>query len=354
MLSSRIVITVLLGSVWMRSAQSQAPVNVKRVPQAAPGQTKSKDIPPLLQQYDFSDQLRTLNDSDSLPVDAKPEFVIPSATGGAVPKDFRPKADVPLTATALEAVRVSERWRGEKNAPSPGSDGRVMYSFGAGLPTVACAPLRVCMIELQAGEKILGEPHIGDSARWNISPAQYGAGDQATAVVILKPQMPGLDTNLLITTDRRAYYLRLISKPEDYVARVAFAYPEDETRKWQQQLAAQQALTKQEKHAAELPPAVVAVEKVNFDYAIRGGDEHIRPVRVFDDGAKTYIQMPAELEHREAPVLLVVGSDGKGEMTNYRVKDQTYIVDRLFDRANLVLGSGKKAQKVEISRGHKQ
>ena len=130
-------------------------------------------------------------------------------------------------------------------------------------------------------------------------------------------------------------YLRLISKPEDYVARVAFAYPEDDTRKWQQQLAAEQALAKQEKHVAEVPPAMITVEKVNFDYTIRGGDEHLRPVR-------------------EAPVLLVVGKDGKGEMTNYRVKDQTYIVDRIFDHANLVLGSGKKAQKVEISRGHNQ
>jgi type IV secretion system protein VirB9 len=99
---------------------------------------------------------------------------------------------------------------------------------------------------------------------------------------------------------------------------------------------------------------MIAVDQMNFDYAIRGGDEHIRPVRVFDDGAKTYIQMPPELQHREAPILLVMGNDGKGEMTNYRVKDQTYIVDRLFDRANLVLGSGKKAQKAEISRGHKQ
>ena len=53
------------------------------------------------------------------------------------------------------------------------------------------------------------------------------------------------------------------------------------------------------------------------------------------------------------PCCSYVGNDGKGEMTNYRVKDQTYIVDRLFDRANLVLGSGKKAQKVEISHGHK-
>lgn len=37
-------------------------------------------------------------------------------------------------------------------------------------------------------------------------------------------------------------------------------------------------------------------------------------------------------------------------MTNYRVRQQTYIVDRLFDRAQLVLGTGKKSQKVEINR----
>jgi type IV secretion system protein VirB9 len=90
---------------------------------------------------------------------------------------------------------------------------------------------------------------------------------------------------------------------------------------------------------------------MNFAYAIKGGDEHIRPLRVFDDGAKTYIQMPAEIQHRDAPALVVLGADGKGEMTNYRVRAQTYIVDRLFDRANLVLGVGKKAQKVEITRG---
>jgi hypothetical protein len=40
-----------------------------------------------------------------------------------------------------------------------------------------------------------------------------------TPIIVLKPQMAGLDTNLLITTDRRAYYLRLISKPQEYVAR---------------------------------------------------------------------------------------------------------------------------------------
>jgi type IV secretion system protein VirB9 len=278
----------------------------------------------------------------------------PAVVDSGVPKDYRPKEDIALTPNAEEAVRVSAQWQGEENAPAAGPDGRVMYSFGAGLPTVVCAPLRVCMVELQAGERILGEPQIGDSVRWIISPAMYGTGEQTTPVIVLKPQTPGLDTNLLVTTDRRAYYLRLISKADDYVARVAFAYRDDDSsQKWQKQIAAQRAIANQEQRTAELPPAMITVEKMNFSYRVSGGDDHVRPLRVFDDGTRTYIQMPNEIQNREAPVLLVVGSDGKSEITNYRVKDQTYIVDRLFDRANLVLGSGKKAQKVEITRGNK-
>jgi len=95
---------------------------------------------------------------------------------------------------------------------------------------------------------------------------------------------------------------------------------------------------------------MITADKLNFDYKVTGGNEQMRPVRVFDDGAKTYIQMRSEIQNREAPVLVVLGSDGKGEMTNYRVQHQTYIVDRLFERARLILGAGKKAQKVEITR----
>jgi type IV secretion system protein TrbG len=176
-------------------------------------------------------------------------------------------------------------------------------------------------------------------------------GEGATSVIVLKPLEPGLDTNLLIPTDRRAYYLRLVSKPQDYIARAAFSYPEEEnSERWQQHLLAQRAQAEETKRDARLLPAMITAEKLNFDYRVTGGTEEVRPVRVFDDGAKTYIQMRPGIQNREAPVLLVVGSDGKGEMTNYRVQQQTYIVDRLFERARLVLGAGKKAQKVEITR----
>jgi type IV secretion system protein VirB9 len=199
---------------------------------------------------------------------------------------------------------------------------------------------------------VVGEPHIGDSVRWNLSPASYGSGESSTSVIVLKPQSPGLDTNLLITTDRRAYYLRLLSKPDDYVARVAFAYPDDEEnqKKWQQQLAEQKERQLKSTRIAELPPN--GVESMYFNYRLKG-DDSIRPVRVFDDGRKTYIQISEAAKNREAPVLVVIGSDGKQEMVNYRVHDQMYIVDRLFDRAELILGSGKKARKVEIDRERK-
>lgn len=352
-----LILLAIFGSISAALAQSPStppnlpdtPIQIKRVP-AVP----SLPQPSLLQKYDFGGQLRLLEDPTAMdpqkPVTPSPSNVAtgPTTTASKVPKDYQPRTDVPLSPTAIEAVRVSETWRAEQNQPATGKDGRVLYAYGAGLPVIVCAPLRVCTIELQPGERITGEPQIGDSVRWNVSPAMYGQGEDATSVIVLKPQEPGLDTNLLITTDRRAYYLRLVSKPQDYVARVAFSYPEEEnSRKWQEHLVTQ---VQERKADPQVAPAILTADKLNFNYTVSGGNEEVRPVRVFDDGAKTYIQMRPAMQNREAPALLILGPDGKGEMTNYRVQQQTYIVDRLFDRARLILGAGKKAQRVEITR----
>ena len=77
----------------------------------------------------------------------------------------------------------------------------------------------------------------------------------------------------------------------------------------------------------------------------------MRPIRVVDDGKKTFIQVPPEAAHRELPALAVVGPDGKADLVKYRVKGDMYIVDRVFERGALILGAGKKAQRAEIIRG---
>ncbi len=294
----------------------------------------------------LAEQLSTIQNTSGMP-----QQTGSPSLGGPPPPGFKPRTDVQLSKTAIDAVQMSEKWMAEHNRPLAGQDGRVLYSYGAGLPTVVCAPLRVCIIELQSGEKLAGEPHIGDSVRWNVSPAMFGHGDSATTLIVLKPQISGLDTNLLITTDRRAYYLRLLSKPEDYVARVAFAYPPDQdSSKWQKQMESQKDEDRKNT-IAELPSK--SLDTLFFQYRVKGKDESVKPVRVFDDGEKTFIQISRETQTREAPVLVVLGRDGKQEMVNYRVKGDMYIVDRLFDRAELILGTGKKAQKVEIERERK-
>ena len=72
---------------------------------------------------------------------------------------------------------------------------------------------------------------------------------------------------------------------------------------------------------------------------IKGDSPNWRPTRVFDDGAKTYIQFPKDLSVSEAPPLFVTERKGKtANLVNYRVKGDYYVVDRLFDAAELRLG----------------
>ena len=107
---------------------------------------------------------------------------------------------------------------------------------------------------------------------------------------------------------------------------------------------------KEEAERAATPVAAgLSVEALHFNYTISGDKPAWRPVRAFDDGQKTYVEFPASLASSEAPPLLLVGSDGKAELVNYRLSGRFYVVDRLFDAAELRLGL-KKQQVVRIDR----
>lgn len=252
------------------SRTSSSPVPLKRT--GPPSTSERGEAVPSPGKYPFADLLNAL-ENDSPATTAAPSALarghLPQ-TDVAVPKDFQPGKDVPLSDTAKQALEVSQASTTAGPGPVEGSNGRILYTYGAGLPTVVCAPLRVCALELQAGERILGEPHIGDSVRWIISPATSGRDELAVPMIVIKPKAAGLDTDLLITTDRRAYYVRLISKPEEYLARVAFAFPDEEDAKWKAYLDRQQdERRKQEAEAARLAP-IEGLESLHFDYTIRG------------------------------------------------------------------------------------
>ena len=261
----------------------------------------------------------------------------------------------PLSASAEKALLMADAAKAESAMPEAGRDGRVTYTFGAGLPTVVTSPMHISIVELEPGETMTSEPAIGDSVRWELMPGSSGKGASLQPLIMLKPHLSGLDTNLVVTTDKRTYYLRVVSRESEYMARIGFSYKEDEDAKWARFVADQQKAKLDRENAQVVTPMVGdAIDKLNFDYDIKGGNPVVRPLRVMDDGAKTYITMPEAVLHQDLPALVVENPKIKGEkgqeIVNYRVKGNLYIVDRIFDRAALVLGSGKSVTKVELHR----
>ena len=60
--------------------------------------------------------------------------------------------------------------------------------------------------------------------------------------------------------------------------------------------------------------------------------------------------MAKNLKFYEAPALMLLDSKNKEEVVNYRVKQDMYIVDRLFNKAILLSGVGKNQQKIIITK----
>jgi type IV secretion system protein VirB9 len=213
------------------------------------------------------------------------------------------------------------------------------YTEGA-LYQLYAAPERVSDIALQPGEK-LTSVSAGDTVRWVIGDTVSGTGDNQRTHVLVKPFAPGLKTNLVITTDRRAYHLQLSSTEKTAMAAISWTYSQDQIMALRRQNAAAEAA---------LPVASnVALDNIRFRYAITGDNPPWKPVRAFDDGHKVYIEFSRRIDQGEAPPLFVVGTDGGSELVNYRMRGNYYIVDRLFAAAELRLGT-QPQQVVRITR----
>jgi type IV secretion system protein TrbG len=203
---------------------------------------------------------------------------------------------------------------------------------------VYTSPERITDISLEAGEELVSVS-AGDTVRWIIGDTTSGAGATQRVHVLVKPTRPDLHTNLLINTNRRTYHLELSSTAETWLASVSWVYPLD-------QLSLLKSANARAVTASPIAEGV-ALERLNFGYEISGDDPSWRPIRAFDDGQKVYLQFPADIAQGELPPLFIVGDRKQAELVNYRVHSPYYIVDRLFEVAELRLG-GKSEVRVRI------
>ena len=213
----------------------------------------------------------------------------------------------------------------------------LFYDYEAGrLYEVQTSPHFLTAIMLRPGEKLLAKA-AGDTVRWVLGETAEGSGPNQQVVVLLKPIRGGLRTNVVLTTDQRTYLIEAASREGGtYTSAVSWNYP-------QEQLAA--ALAAQAAEAARAQSVVatpaLAIDQLHFGYRVEpvhAKPPRWQPLRVFDDGTKTYIQFPINMAATEAPPLFLVGPDDKAELVNYRFLNGYYVVDRLIDVAELRIG----------------
>ena len=278
------------------------------------------------------------------------------ASTDAISEAYFTNQNPKLTPQEQAAIALAKRWQANSATgakPVAGPDGSIRFLFGSQQPSIVCAVLQVCDIELQPGEQV-NSIHLGDQARWLIEPAVTGQGANEVQHLIIKPMDVGLETSLVVTTNRRTYHLRLRSHRREFMPRISFTYPEDAMMKWD-------AIKARNSHAMEIKKSRIMPQTGEYlgdlDFAYKvSGNSVWKPVRVYNDGQKTIIQMPAIMAQTEAPTLLLLRKEGgifskaKTDIINYRLQGDRYVVDALFDKAVLIAGVGSDQDRVTITR----
>lgn len=277
--------------------------------------------------------------------------VVTSALADDLTDKFFSTNNPTLTTQEKAALAIAKKWNaGAGIKPFSGPNGTVRFVFGAQQPSIVCAVLQVCDVALQAGEQV-NSIQLGDTARWTVEPAISGSGSTEILHLIIKPLDVGLETSLVVTTNRRSYHLKLRSHRTEYMPQVAFTYPEEALAKWE----TIKTKEREERQDRTIPQTGEYLGNLSFDYDV-DGDATWKPVRVYNDGRKTIIEMPKVMQQTESPSLLVVRKDGglftdaETVIVNYRVQGDRYIVDTVFDKAILIAGVGSSQDRVTITR----
>lgn len=190
-------------------------------------------------------------------------------------------------------------------------------------------------IELRPGETVQ-KVLAGETKRWGIETAMVGR----TPHVYVKPKADGISTNFIINTNQRSYRLQLVTAAE-YSPIVRWQYALDiqknQNRQSHEEAIAQQSYNEifMQRYQGRLVPKVM-----NYAYKVEGSKKagrELYPVKIFDDGTRTYIEMPRSNQY-DLPVLYNVDdSEKKGKLmlVNYRIRHGYFIADRVFKHARL-------------------
>ncbi|MES1199881.1 MAG: TrbG/VirB9 family P-type conjugative transfer protein [Pseudomonadota bacterium] len=225
--------------------------------------------------------------------------------------------DTPVQTSPLDALAAAND--AARQHPSVGKfeAARQIYPYAPGaLYELYASPTFVSAILLEPGET-LNDIAAGDTSRWAVTQSTSETDSEGRTIVLVKPQADNLRTNIVLITDKRTYLIEAVSHSGSaYSAELAWSYPQV---------------------AVITPPPLAEIYTDYWIHTVRGSRPVWAPAQVSDDGRHTWIDFSPNVAATDLPPLFVISPEG-AELVNYRVQGQRYIVDRLFDIAELRFG----------------
>lgn len=207
---------------------------------------------------------------------------------------------------------------------------------------VYCTPGHLTDIRLENSEELTSSPLIGNPAGWTITRATSIEDGITIPHLFFQPHQSMNSTTVTLTTNKRTYYLKLISLDNLYMVGVKFNYPNDNSSI----VIGDNTTLKTER----------PIEALDLNYKIEGSMKNApkwRPNSVYSDGVRTYIQFsPYIINSIDSPSLYYqknLNDDFDMSIINYRVKGSVYIADIVIEKGNaLLLVSG--ADRIRITK----
>lgn len=342
----------------------------KAIAPAEPGstgsETSARTLDAASQQTAAEDDITPLSDKAIEQVaDASPADADPAMAGEGDQLNAQTPLPRPLPGQYLAAAQ-SDKMRDAANlvshrqgVVSPGAGVRLEVVYGQSYPVVVCKIDLTCLVELEDGEEMLDAPLLSDPVRWEIA-VRIMDGEVFKTYLALKARSDAQEASLSLFTNRRSYYILLHPDAALHTPVLAFHYPDTEQRKIEERLAevkASQARKAADKKAAaqvavkkraakvarsgvSTSSGAVPADELDFDFRLVGR-AGFKPVRVYTDGKRTYVDLPTSYRG-ELPTLLVTSGNANNTVNIAVKKDGRQLVaDKSLEAFSLVAGSSK-------------
>ncbi|MCE3233099.1 MAG: type secretion system protein VirB9 [Rickettsiaceae bacterium] len=197
-------------------------------------------------------------------------------------------------------------------------------------------------IEFAIGEEI-ETLSVGNSYSWKITPVDRR--------LFIKPLEGSAKTNMTVITNKRTYQFELESKDptdsvdEELVYVVRFFYPSEsfdnplpkiDTKRFMPENVMGSVPENMSVPAAKAPASgIKSNDNFNYNYTLTGPDK-IAPLKVFDDGERTYFKFPNS--NATLPSMFIVGDNGAENRTSYARQGDYIVVKQIIKKMALRLG----------------